>query len=116
MRLFQPLVRFWAAFALQVFGIPLKLLAAAIGHIAQQYGFGQRTGVVKVTGCFAAGFAGFNPLLVVADRIGNGRLWALEVYKILFGQEHMPIVIRQEHPLLTDEKSAVSPLGQLAFS
>ena len=46
--LLNVLISRWAIDSLEVFGIPLQGFTRTIRHIAQQDGFGQRTGVIEI--------------------------------------------------------------------
>ena len=52
-------------------GVPLELLAGAVGDVAQVVGLGQPAGVLEVAGRRRAGLAGVDPLGVVAERLGD---------------------------------------------
>src|SRR5438094_3177792 len=80
---------------LQVFPVPLQLLANAVGDVAQQGCLRQRTGVIERTGSSTAGLARLNPLRVMADGIRYERRRRRETRKILFRQEGVPAVISQ---------------------
>src|SRR5579862_3835160 len=66
-------VRSLGVAAFQRLRIPIQGLASAVGHTAQQHRLAQRSGVVEVAGRWSAGLAGFDPLLVVADRVRDRR-------------------------------------------
>ena len=58
-------------------GVPLELLAHAVGDIPQVIGLGQPARIGKSAGRRRAGLAGVNPLGVVAQRLGDERLRAV---------------------------------------
>src|SRR5579883_2136738 len=90
-------------------GVPLQRLAGAVGDIAQVVGLGEPARVVEVAGCRRAGLAGVDPLGVVAQRLGDELLGALEVVEVLLGQEEVLAVAGQEHPLGALEQDAALP-------
>ena len=95
----EVLIGLGAVGGLQARGVPLQLLAHPIGHVAQQHRFGQRAGVVEVAGGRAAGLAGLEKLLVVADRVGDRRLRRLEAFELLFRIERSAAVVGPQHAL-----------------
>src|SRR5262249_42437801 len=50
-------------------GIPFDFLACAIRDISKQYSFSQIASIPEIACCQRAFFAGFDPLLVMADGI-----------------------------------------------
>jgi len=68
-----------AVAGLQVFRIPLQLLAGPEGDRPQQVVLDQRTGVLEVAERRRARLAGMEPFLVMAKRWGNPELGRLKV-------------------------------------
>ena len=94
---------------LEVSRVPLDLLASLVGNGAQQDGLGQRARVVEVARRQAAGLAGQQPFLLVADRFGEGRIGHFEVGERFPGQENMARVVGQQHALVAHEQHGRVP-------
>jgi len=82
-------------------------------HGPQQGGLRQRAGVVEVAGGRAAGLAGQDPFLVMAERLGDGLRRGLEVLELGLRQEHAPPIVGQDHPFLAHEQDGRAPVGQV---
>lgn len=61
------LIRLGAIGCLECRTVPVQLLAGSIGNVAKQNRFGERTGVVKVTGGWRSVFTRLNPFCVVPN-------------------------------------------------
>ena len=77
-------IGFRVAFEFHFPMLPFKGRAGAVSDVAEQHHFGQRSGVVEVTGRAATGLDGVNPLSVMAKRAGDAGLGAFEITEILF--------------------------------
>ena len=95
---------------LQGFCIPLDGLSTSVRNGSQQDGLGQRTGVIEIAGGGPAIFDCLDPFGVMANRLWNGRFGSLKVLKLFLRQQHMPAIIRQEHPVLTHKKLTTIPV------
>src|SRR5262249_12320067 len=58
---------------------------------------------------------GRDPFLVVADRLGDGRLRRREALVLLLRQQAVLAIVGDQHALVADEEDAVAPPGQLAL-
>src|SRR5581483_8709193 len=76
----------------QMFRIPLDFFADAIGHVAEQASLGHHPAIFKMASRFPLGFAGVDPLRVMANGIRYGRRRRDKAGKILFGQQHVLFV------------------------
>ena len=92
--------------------LPLKGRAGAVGDVAEQHHFGKRPGIVEIAGRGAAGLDGVNPFPVMAKRAGDAGLGPLVMLEILFRQQHVLVVVCEQHALAADEQAAVAPLGE----
>ena len=93
------LVGFRTVCCAQFFRVPFNFLAHTESDVSQQTGFRQRSGVIEIRSCRAAGFAGFDPFVMVADGIGNKGCGCYEILKVLFRQETVFAVARLQFPL-----------------
>ncbi len=91
-------------------GVVVEFFAEAIGDIAEEDGFGEGGGVGEVAGGWGVVFAGFDPLVVVADGGGDGLVWRLEVFELVMGEEDTAAVIGEEHAFVADEEGSCAPL------
>src|SRR6188472_3875312 len=101
---FDEFVRLGSIRALEQGGVPLNLLADAIGDVAEVVRLRQPAGVLEVAGGRLAGFAGVDPLGMMPLRRWNKRLGAFEVFELVFGEQQMLAVIGEEHSLVADEE------------
>src|SRR5437764_894786 len=97
----------------QMFPVPFQHVANTIGDVAKESGLCKWPGIVERASGTAAGLAGLNPFLVMANRILEKWGGRHEIGKVLFGQEGMPAVISQEHSLRAHEQHAARPFGGL---
>ena len=111
----QELLRPVVADRLRVDAVPRKA-AGAIGDVAQQYGLGQRTAVRhEVARGGRAAFAGVDPLLVEAGRVGNGLVRGFEVRKLVFRIQLAFAEPAQQHAFAADEQRVVAGFGQIVL-
>src|ERR1051325_1109477 len=89
-----------AILRLQPRAVPFKLLAGSIGNVAEQDGLSQHASIGEVARGGAAGFAGQQPFLMVANRGCNRGRRRLEAGESLLGQQLPPIIIGNQHPFV----------------
>ena len=90
--------------------IPLKLLAAAEGDIAQEDGFAQRPRVVEATGGRSSRPDRVDPLPMMAFGILNEGRWPGKVPEFVFWKQGMISVIGDKLAFRAHKKNAGSPL------
>ena len=97
------LVRFSSILRPHFRGVPFQFLPRAIRHIAEQPGLRHHRAVFEMAGRRPVGFARVDPFGVMADGVGDERRGRSEAGKLLLGQQHVLVVIREQHSLVAHE-------------
>src|SRR5262249_38674553 len=89
-------------------GVPVDGRGGAVVAVPQHARLGKGAAVVEAARRLAAGLARLDPLLVVADRLGDAHV-RLDALEVLLRQQLVLRVAGQQHALGADEQGAVAP-------
>src|SRR5690348_5779206 len=70
----------------QRLGIPFETFAGAVGDVAEVVGLGQQATVAEMARRRRTRLTSVQPFRMVAERVGNGRGWRLEIGELFFRQ------------------------------